>query len=132
MSLDFLILEADTGGPLDLLQPVTRPLTATGSKLVLSDVLVIIGVCLLIGAIMMVGIVVWMKRFRKKRTRTSAQRYRPVSKTAGTEVAETGHHRAHRRRRRRRRNHRQRNPTLAETGGLPPVRAGEAEKPPGS
>ena len=32
------------------------------------------------------------------------------------------------RRRRRRREHRSRNPTLAETGGLPPIRA---EKPPG-
>jgi hypothetical protein len=37
--------------------------------------------------------------------------------------------RAHKRHRRRRHEHRPRNPTLAETGGLPPIRT---EKPPGA
>lgn len=41
--------------------------------------------------------------------------------------SETGH-RVRRKRRRRRREHRPRNPTLAETGGLPPIRT---EAPPG-
>lgn len=41
------------------------------------------------------------------------------------------HHHRHRRRRIRRREHRPRNPTLAETGGLPPIRNSETP-PPGS
>jgi hypothetical protein len=44
---------------------------------------------------------------------------------AGAEPAQESHPR---RRHRRRREHRPRNPTLAETGGLPPIRA---DKPPG-
>lgn len=46
----------------------------------------------------------------------------------GDEAQGEGLERRRRRRRRRRRDHRPRNPTLAETGGLPPIRT---EAPPG-
>jgi hypothetical protein len=49
---------------------------------------------------------------------------------ADSDESTSRHHHRHRRRRIRRREHRPRNPTLAETGGLPPIR--DPEMPPPS
>jgi type VI protein secretion system component VasK len=71
-------------------------------------------------------IVVWAAFIRKKPREHSSQhhhRHRPAtqSEAVSQETAEEPG-RERRRRRRRRREHRPRNPTLAETGGLPPVK----------
>ena len=51
------------------------------------------------------------------------------SQVVGEKVAEDGQVLLRKRRRRRRREHRPRNPTLAETGGLPPIRTEGPPKP---
>ena len=48
---------------------------------------------------------------------------------ADSDDSTSRHHHRHRRRRIRRREHRPRNPTLAETGGLPPIRNPETPPP---
>jgi hypothetical protein len=78
-------------------------------------------------------IVLWAAFIRKKkRTREHSQhhhhrRHRPETAADSAVVAESQQTeenpgRERRRRRRRRRDHRPRNPTLAETGGLPPIK----------
>jgi hypothetical protein len=71
------------------------------------------------GAVMLVALIafIWLAYFRKQRTQLH------------------GHSRRHRHhgKKRRRREHRQLNPTLAQTGGLPPIRTEEpppAQPPP--
>ena len=65
------------------------------------------------GAIMLAALIalIWLSFFRKKRTHLHRHRHR------------------HHGKKRRRREHRLLNPTLAQTGGLPPIRT--EEKPPG-
>jgi hypothetical protein len=65
------------------------------------------------GAVLLAAFVafVWLAFFRKKQTHLHRHRH--------------GHHG----KKRRRREHRKLNPTLAQTGGLPPIRT--EEKPPG-
>lgn len=82
-------------------------------------------------------LIIWAVFIRKRPDDSLARyRYRPSrdSTTVGTsDTAElaVGGDPPKQRRRRRRRKSRQRNPTLAETGGLPPVRAdGYLEDPP--
>jgi len=91
-------------------------------------------------------VVVWAVYFRRRRRHHSHHshhhhhHHHPSPQPAENDLAvdetasETGvdssePHRHRRRRRRRRREHRPRNPTLAETGGLPPLRS---EQPPES
>jgi len=68
-------------------------------------------------------IIVWALFFRKRRDETM-RRYREhfSSANAKEESSDPNGSGRSRRRKRRRRDHAQRNPTLAETGGLPPVR----------
>lgn len=66
---------------------------------------------------------IWAVFFR--RPRTGRQRGTILEETDGEPASGGGR----RRRRRRRRDHRPRNPTLAETGGLPPARVGEPPPP---
>jgi hypothetical protein len=86
------------------------------------------------GAISFVTLLVFIwaifirKRGKRRRDR-SQQRSQPrVSTRAATAPGQNGagnvvpEHQHRRRRRRRRREHRPRNPTLADTGGLPPIR----------
>ena len=86
------------------------------------------GLGLVLGAISAVVamVIIWAVFLRKRRDET-ARRYREhfirsqevqaeSSGEGGSNGASSG------RRKKRRREHRQRNPTLAETGGLPPVR----------
>ena len=89
---------------------------------------------IVIGAILLValGLLIWAGAVRKKRRRRSTphrphyHQDSPDRSAEGDAEAPLSSH-SHRRRRRRR-EHRPRNPTLAETGGLPPIRS---ERPPG-
>jgi hypothetical protein len=90
----------------------------------------------LLGAVAWVTVMlfVWAVYFRKKPRRHShhhrhhsgAEESAPVS-VEESDVGESG--RRYRRKRRRRRDHRPRNPTLAETGGLPPLRTQPPQDP---
>lgn len=118
---------------MDVLHPTVAPGRATG--LLTTDIVVIVAT----GLLLALGLVVWAKYFWKgsRHKRSHHHRHeRAVDKSqerssdegsaeegADEEGEASGGHR-HRRRRRRvtRRDHRQRNPSLAETGGLPPKR----------
>jgi len=73
-------------------------------------------------------IVVWAAFIRKKPREPSSHQYhrhRPAAQAEAAAVSQEAVEepgRERRRRRRRRRDHRPRNPTLAETGGLPPIK----------
>jgi hypothetical protein len=84
------------------------------------------------------AIFIWAAFFRKPGRRKSRRHHRhhrelpavensPAGQSGNLEAAPRSRHHHHRRRRRR--EHRPRNPTAAETGGLPPVRSGPAEPP---
>jgi type VI protein secretion system component VasK len=96
------------------------------------DVFVVIGALVLV----VVLLLVWALAIRKPRRRHRRHHHhRQESRQWGMnpdaglqDEAEAEGKPAETRRRRRRREHRQRNPTLAQTGGLPPIRE---EKPPG-
>lgn len=99
----------------------------TSSRLVMGDLLLIIAASLLVAAVL-VGVALFFRNRRKRhRRRGSRERSGGESRVAkpDTEQDETGQDRSglrRRRRRKRRRDHRRRNPTLSETGGLPPAR----------
>ena len=93
------------------------------------DVLII----LLVGIGLLFTLLVWAKYFRsakkKKRIKSGAEAeivYRDSDDEEGSDDAGDSRRRRYKRRYRRR-DHRSRNPTLAETGGLPPGRNGESE-----
>jgi len=130
----------------DLDLNISKPGRSMGQlpRLLFSDILLIIGVGLGLVAILALGIYLWMKFRRNRRRRVSGGEkvYRGTSQepdeTDHTEVeaededSNDGDHRQNRRRykyRVRRRTHRSRNPTLSETGGLPPARPQEPTKP---
>jgi hypothetical protein len=120
-------------------------------SLLFKDVLLIVGVGIGLVALLALGIYLWMKLRRKRRRHVSGGEkvYRgpgsehEESKEAGEESApeenehdrdddDDTHHQDHHGRRRykyrvRRRTHRSRNPTLSETGGLPPVKDSRTE-----
>ncbi|MBI2927313.1 MAG: hypothetical protein HYY24_16585 [Verrucomicrobia bacterium] len=80
------------------------------------------GVFPVLGAVLLIFLlfVLWARFIRKKKDRSRESH--PVLASTARSDDENGHgHHHHRRRRKRRRDHRPRNPTLAETGGLPPV-----------
>jgi hypothetical protein len=94
-------------------------------------------VAIVCGAILLLTffLIIWAAFIRKpKRRRVRVEKTKSISAGAGVgngtngqaQAVSTGssHHRRHRKRKRRR-EHRPRNPTLAETGGLPPIRPEE-------
>lgn len=93
-------------------------LTATSKvpKLVASDLILIIG----IAALVFGAIVTWAV-FLRGASKHPEEKNRPKFSPTVT-VTEEGLERRRKKRRVRRRDHRQRNPTLAQTGGLPPPR----------
>lgn len=98
------------------LQDLLHPLT-DASK----EALAIIGATLLLVIALGIWAVYFRKRGRRRKHHHSrshnSESPRPETSAETDAVAAPG------RRRRRRRHHRPRNPTLAETGGLPPVRS---------
>jgi hypothetical protein len=102
------------------------------------DALLILLVCSGLGVLLLLLVFWWWQGRRRHRRHHHHHRHRsgasaaPAAATEGGDAAaETGElATAHHHRRRRRRSHRGRNPTLAETGGLPPPRP-EGQAPPG-
>jgi hypothetical protein len=91
---------------------------------------------IVIGAIVLValGLLFWAGAIRKRHRRRSAPHRPHYSHHSGSHSVseggdDAGHSSHSHRRRRRRREHRPRNPTLAETGGLPPIRTDGPSQP---
>ena len=88
-------------------------------------------------AIVTLIVVIWAAFLRKTPRRHSHHHHHDYSareennemRSEETGSAEGEGGRRYRRKRRRRRDHRPRNPTLAETGGLPPLRADQPQDP---
>ena len=103
------------------------------SRLVLSDILLILGALVALTLIL----IVWARYIRKQRRRRSRSssskphKLVPVEQQDDSpeEEFESGGRRR-RKSRKQRREHRGRNPTLAETGGLPPQREEKPANPP--
>jgi len=118
--MNYLMLAVEESLPL----PKSLPPT-------MRDALIVIGAILLVAA----GLALWASAVRKRHRRRSAP-HRPhyshpsSGHSGGEEDGEPRHSSHSRHRRRRRREHRPRNPTLAETGGLPPIRSDDPSKPP--
>jgi hypothetical protein len=110
---------------------------APSSWMAVSDMLAILAAGLAV-AIPVVGWILYAKKRRRtghhhhRHDHTSESASQAASEPAIEEAedAETPHR--HHRRRIRRRDHRPRNPTLAETGGLPPMREADSTPPPPS
>jgi len=103
-----------------ILDPVPPQTSPGGAKLpaIFGDVLVIIAVALLLLGLLML----WAKYLRpRSRDSSRASHTRTLAEDTPEPEADN-HHRRRRRHKRRRRDHRSRNPTLAETGGLPAPR----------
>jgi len=107
-----------------------QPLSKVPGLLMRDVVLIVtIGVCLLLAGMALVRY--FYRRRRKKKHVEDAQRvYRESNQPEEKETeAETPESRRRYKYRWKRRGHRTRNPTLAETGGLPPPRRGEPTQP---
>lgn len=76
-------------------------------------------------AVVAAALLIWAAYFRKRRRHSHHHHHHHHSSTPASGPvpnATESISNQHKRRRRRRREHRPRNPTLAETGGLPPIR----------
>lgn len=121
----------------DLLRSPGSGLQKT-SQLVFTDLLLIIGAGIIVTALLILGALYAHKQRRHRRHRHKHHHHHTpvqakvmdiepdenpeeIASSAEDSEKTSGHHRHHRRRIRRR-DHRGRNPTLAETGGLPPLR----------
>jgi len=118
---------------LEGLNPLNPTAPATKSAgLVFKDILVIVAVGLALGLLLLF----WARYYvrQKKRRHRHHHERSVVSDPAPVPADEEDHDPRHdgrrRRRRRHRRDHRPRNPTLAETGGLPPPKAEPTSNPP--
>lgn len=91
------------------------------------DALAIVGSAFFVGLLL----VLWAAYIRKPRKRGSESRREPVIMPVITKTVEEVDGKRRTKLRERRRDHRPRNPTLAETGGLPPVKSNDPAQPPG-
>jgi hypothetical protein len=119
-----LLAQLEGLNPLNPTAPVGR-----SAGLVFKDMLVIVGT----GLVLALLLILWARHYEKKRQRRHHHHHlEPAAATPVTapeaededEEEEDGAQLdgRHRRRRRHRRDHRPRNPTLAQTGGLPPAK----------
>ena len=83
---------------------------------------------LVVGALVLAGLAafIWAAFLRTYRKRKHRHSHHANPSAAHVETREEEHTSRGRKWRRRRREHRPRNPTLAETGGLPPIRSDES------
>jgi FtsZ-interacting cell division protein ZipA len=114
-------------GLLDGIRPSqTQGRSMLGEYLV--EILIVLGVVAVL-TLVLVGLI-WASRRRKRRRRSSSQSTPVVVKKEFVDLEEDDDGKPRRRRRvkvrYRRRDHRPRNPTLAETGGLPPPRSSDS------
>jgi hypothetical protein len=94
----------------------------TGSKTAAAGITPVLIALLLI----VFGLIVWAVFLRSSGAKKQRQRGTILSEAPAAGESDSGR----RRRKRRRREHRPRNPTLSETGGLPPLRPGDDASPP--
>ena len=106
--------------PLDQLGVQPAPRNLLGMRA--TDMLLIIAITLVVG----LALVVWAVYIRKPKAERHSRDYksRPY-----VEELDDGTIRKRKKRKRLRRHHRERNPTLAEVGGLPPLK-GDSPPPP--
>lgn len=111
----------------------------TGGKstgFVMQDMFLIVVAALAVASLLGFCVYIWSKKrhHHHHHHRGSTKRYSTApakpSATDDDEDSETEEGKPRHRRRRRKHNHRPRNPTLAETGGLPPLRQGDPTEPP--
>lgn len=88
-----------------------------------SDMLLIITIAVVLGLILLLW-AVYIRKPKGERTSSRVYKSRPY-----IEEREDGTIRKRKKSKRPRRHHRQRNPTLAEVGGLPPVKTGAPPPP---
>src|SRR5687767_4212788 len=99
------------------------PRTSVGKEIASPrEQLIILGIALGLGALLFL----WVFFFRKpKMPETAGNKSSRILLEAKSEKSHSGRRR--RKWREKRRDHRPRNPTLSETGGLPPTRPGDSE-----
>lgn len=98
---------------------VELPKTSKVPGLVASDIILMIG----LAALLCGGLITWIVFVRgPKKHPSETHTYNNTKATPAVTVTEDGLERHRKKRRTRRRDHRQRNPTLSQTGGLPPPR----------
>jgi hypothetical protein len=119
MNIPLLLAQIET-------EDVVRGWTSANSGV--RDGLIIFGSLLAVSLLLFF----WVSFIRKSRRRSrSRSRHEPAAAAPPAQTGETSRSLfGSGRRRRRRREHRPRNPTLAETGGLPPQRAHDSSSPP--
>lgn len=86
--------------------------------LVATDMILVIG----LAALLFGGLISWIVFVRGPRKHPSETRTVAKPATPAVTMTDDGRERHRKKRRSRRRDHRQRNPTLSQTGGLPPPR----------
>jgi hypothetical protein len=98
------------------------PTPKSGTKEIrwFDDMALVMGIALLL----MLALAIWAKFFRKSSDKKSGKndKFRSVPDATGLSDQDSESQKRRKKRRRRRRDHRPRNPTLAETGGLPEVK----------
>lgn len=115
-----ILAASEVQNPLDQLGVQPAPRNLLGMRA--TDVLLIIAITLVLGLVLLA----WAVYFRKPKAERGDRDYtsRPY-----VEEREDGTIRKRKKRKRQRRDHRQRNPTLAEVGGLPPPKGDSAPPP---
>jgi hypothetical protein len=93
--------------------------------MILKDILLIVGIGGLFAVLLVFWAVRYVQRGKRRRHRSKPAILQNADETESADGASAPRPYRHRRRRRRRREHRSRKPSLAETGGLPPVRSDE-------
>jgi len=117
-----LLAQLEGLNPLNSAAPVAK-----SDGLVFNDLLLIIGACLFLAFVLFAATRLYFRNRNRRHPQHGRQSRPVVSRDLDHADADgagddRGRHR-HRRRRRRVRDHRPRNPTLAETGGLPPEKS---------
>ena len=105
---------------IDQLPVQPAPRTLLGMRM--SDMVLLIGIAILLG----VALLIWAVFIRGPKQEREQHNY---ESRKYVEEREDGTIRKRKKHRRRRRDHRQRNPTLAEVGGLPPLKSDSTPPP---
>ena len=108
------IFAAAVNNPLDALPVQPAPRTLLGMRV--GDMMVLIGIATLLA----LALLIWAVFIRKPKRESSERVY---NSRQYVEELEDGTIRKRKKRKRQRRDHRGRNPTLAEVGGLPPLKS---------
>jgi hypothetical protein len=117
MNLKLLLILAQLAEPRKVTPDDLKQGVSGLSRLRGTDLLVVIAVSLLL-LIALVAWAVFIRKPKNEHARTRVYKHRPRE-----EETDDGMIRKRKRHKRPRREHRQRNPTLSEAGGLPPVKS---------